>query len=421
MKIRTAEWNEPARRHESAAQYQRGWHFNPLPRPPLYNVAAMILIPIDTSVRLRRQPTANHLLIAANVVIFLFTHAVGGAFGAAIQDYWTLDAARPLLWQYVTYQFLHGDAAHLVGNMLFLWVFGNAVCDRMGGLPYLFFYLAGGVFAAIVFTLTADNPMVGASGAIAAVTTAFLVLYPKVDIHMLLWVFVIMQRFLLPSTVLIVLKIILWDNILSPALERGPMSNVAYSAHLGGYAFGFVVSALLLFSNALPRSAYDLAGVWNQWRRKARISDLDREGAVRRSAGGPVEWAPPSRAESLREEVRAFLENGDVESATQSYLALLREQPTAVLSKTDQLRLANYASAAGAYPVAVRLYHDFTQAYPTAAETPQVLLVLGVLYHRQLNDRATAERYLLAAIDRLPPGGDVLRAQEELAAVRTMP
>jgi membrane associated rhomboid family serine protease len=108
----------------------------------------MPLIPIGTEFRTRRPPVANWVLIGLNVVIFLFTDFLGGQAGAQLKAYYALDAARPALAQYLTYQFLHGDVWHLAGNMLFLWIFGNAVCDRMGGAGYVLFYLAGGVIAA---------------------------------------------------------------------------------------------------------------------------------------------------------------------------------------------------------------------------------------------------------------------------------
>src|SRR5262245_15796191 len=193
----------------------------------------MPLIPIGTDVRNRRVPVANIALVAINVLIFLFTDYLGGELGQDWKDRYTLDGARPLLYEYLTYQFLHGDFWHLTGNMLFLWIFGNAVCERMGNVPYLIFYLAGGVFAGVAYAQFADNPILGASGAIAAVTTAFLVLYPRVQITMLFWMFVVFT-FQIPAVVLIVFKIILWDNILAPSIARdqGHFSNVAHSAHL---------------------------------------------------------------------------------------------------------------------------------------------------------------------------------------------
>ncbi|MFQ5807401.1 MAG: rhomboid family intramembrane serine protease, partial [Phycisphaerae bacterium] len=204
-----------------------------------------MLIPIGTDIRLRKPPVGNWLLVALNVLVFLLVDKLHVRFA---EDFLPpLHAGLPTLHEYLSYQFRHGDFWHLAGNMLFLWVFGNAVCDRMGSLSYVVFYLAGGVFAGYVFAATNANPLVGASGAIAAVTTAFLVLFPRVHIRILLW-FLIVTTIQLPSMFFIVFKIILWDNVIAPSIDRGALvSNVGYSAHLGGYAFGLGI--VLVFVN----------------------------------------------------------------------------------------------------------------------------------------------------------------------------
>jgi len=74
------------------------------------------------------------------------------------------------IWQFITYQFMHGDWMHLVGNMLFLWVFGNAVEDRFGHVGYAAFYLIGGIAAGVGHVLDTNAPVIGASGSVAAVT-----------------------------------------------------------------------------------------------------------------------------------------------------------------------------------------------------------------------------------------------------------
>jgi membrane associated rhomboid family serine protease len=83
-----------------------------------------------------------------------------------------LTPIRPYLWQFVSYAFLHGSIMHIVGNMFFLYLFGNNVNDKLGGISYLCLYLGGSVFAGIGHTILHTNPVLGASGAVAAGTGA---------------------------------------------------------------------------------------------------------------------------------------------------------------------------------------------------------------------------------------------------------
>ena len=122
-----------------------------------------MFIPIRSDRPLRSTPYVNYALIAINVVVFGFT-----AREAEYSRAWEfmLWHERTELWQFITYQFLHADIWHIVGNMLFLWVFGNAVEDRLGKAGYLFFYLAMGVLAGLGHWLTSEAPVLGASGSV---------------------------------------------------------------------------------------------------------------------------------------------------------------------------------------------------------------------------------------------------------------
>ncbi len=379
----------------------------------------MLLIPLETDVKPRRPPVANWLLVAANVVIFFATSA--SPVWAVVERHFTLNAAVPTLSQYITYQFLHGDLAHLAGNMLFLWVFGNAVCDRMGGLGYLMFYLAGGVFAGVVFTHYNHNPLLGASGSIAAVTTAFLVLFPRTRITMLLWA-IIVTTFQLPAMVLIVVKIILWDNILAPWFDRGLLSNVAYSAHLGGYAFGFVVPLLLLAVGVLPRNQFDLLASGRRWQRRMgwepdsgpRGPIGSRLVRVEEMASRPLGRIELSPEERLREDVLDRLAEHDLAEAARLYLRLLEEDPRQVLPRPQQLELANYLTQSGRQAEAARAYELLLDAYPGAPDRPQVHLLLGLLYLRYLDEPLRAAGHLRAALEGLTLESQRVQAEAAL-------
>lgn len=380
----------------------------------------MPLIPIGTDVQLRRAPMGNWLLICANVGIFALVNVMGADWVAR----WLgpLDAAVPSLAGYFTYQFRHGDMAHLAGNMLFLWIFGHAVCDRLGSVNYVTFYLAGGVFAGVVFAAQSDNQLVGASGAIAAVTTAFLVLYPRSHVTLLVWLFFI-TWFQLPAMLVIVFKVILWDNILAPSLDRNAMmSNVAYSAHLGGYAFGFVVTLAMLAVRAVPRNQFDLLAIWSRRRRRGsggrgadeRGGEAGRRGPrqvwAEEMDSRPIESLQLTPVERLREDIMDRLSEHDQAEALRLHGQLLEIDPQQVLPRPQQLEIANLLAQSQRHAAAVAAYEAFLRAYPGAQDAPQVQLLVGLILNRYLRAYARAAAHLRAAIEGLS-----LEAQRKLA------
>jgi len=136
----------------------------------------------------------------------------------------------------LTSLFLHGSLAHLAFNMLFLWIFGNNLEDRWGRVRYLLFYLAAGIAATLAFVVTSPSsviPLIGASGAIAGVMGAYLVLFPKVRILGLVGIFP------LPLPAWVFLGFWFVSQFL------GGSDGVAYAAHVGGFLFGMGVGALV--------------------------------------------------------------------------------------------------------------------------------------------------------------------------------
>jgi membrane associated rhomboid family serine protease len=381
----------------------------------------MPLIPIGTEFRPRHAPVANYVLIGLNILVFLFTDYFGGVVGAQLKTFYALDAARPSIAQYVTYQFLHGDMWHLLGNMLFLWIFGNPVCDRMGAVGYVLFYLAGGIFAGVAFALTADSPLIGASGAIAAVTTAFLALFPRVHITMLWWFFFFFT-FQVPALLLIVFKIILWDTIVAPQLEGAPgAANVAYSAHMGGYLFGFAVALGLLAVRALPRNQFDLIALWDRWRRRSGLVGVGAGGplvarpiVVEEVESHPLETVPLTPVEQLREEIAAHLSAHDAAAAAAAYLRLMELDEHQVLARPQQVEIANYLAHIREYQPAAAAYEAYLTAYPGAADAPQVRLLLGLICSRYLHDYGRAVVHLRQAREALQADPQRALADEEL-------
>lgn len=152
-------------------------------------------------------------------------------------------------WTPLTSMFLHGGWLHLIGNMWFLHIFGNNVEDSMGRVRYFVFYILCGLCAAFSQALLNPSsavPMVGASGAIGGVMGAYVVLYPRVQIHMLIFLFVIVTRIVVPAYWMLGYWFLVqvFSGYGSIGADRG---GVAFAAHVGGFVAGAVL--VLLFRN----------------------------------------------------------------------------------------------------------------------------------------------------------------------------
>ena len=135
--------------------------------------------------------------------------------------------------------FLHGSWFHLIGNMWFLWLFGNNVEDSMGRMRYVLFYLLSGLGAAATQTLlspTSVVPMVGASGAISGVMGAYVILYPTVQVHMLVVLVVFITRIVVPAYLMLGYWFLL--QLLQGTATLGSSGGVAFWAHVGGFVAG---------------------------------------------------------------------------------------------------------------------------------------------------------------------------------------
>ncbi|GMU35188.1 MAG: rhomboid family intramembrane serine protease [Planctomycetia bacterium] len=371
---------------------------------------------------MRRAPQVNFGLIVANVLVYIVLDLLGSSPGASVLADWkrrgVLDPQNLSVYQFFTYQFLHGDFLHLLGNMLFLWVFGNSVNGKMGNIPYLFFYLACGVFAGLGFALLNTDPCLGASGSIAGVTTAFLVLFPRSHITVVYWLVWFIGTAQIQAMLLIVVKIILWDNIVSPRLSGGhDYVSVAYSAHVAGYLFGFVWCSFMLLIRAIPRDQYDIIALAKRYHQRhqyrAMMADPNKKaeavyGRVARpiSADGAPEMEVKLTPEQealmrRRSEIGELLDAHDYEKAADEYVSLVEKYPDQCLPRRQMMDVANQLMQVGRYPVAAAAYENYLKHYPTDAEVEQVKLVLGILYAKYLEQYEAAQNYLRESLTRL--------------------
>jgi membrane associated rhomboid family serine protease len=151
------------------------------------------------------------------------------------------------IWHIITSMFLHGSWLHLLGNMWFLWLFGNNVEDSMGRIRFLIFYLICGVAAAAAQVATNPDspvPMVGASGAISGVMGGYLLLYPNVRVYTLVPIFFFITSIALPAWVMLGYWLLI--QFVSGLLSSGDVGGVAFWAHIGGFVAGMVLVKLFV-------------------------------------------------------------------------------------------------------------------------------------------------------------------------------
>ncbi len=384
----------------------------------------MLIIPIRTDTQSSRRPGVNYALILANVLLYLVVDVFGGGSGVAPtglsiwKRQYMLDPQNLSVLQFFTYQFLHGDLMHLFGNMLFLWVFGNAVNAKMGNATYLLFYLASGVFAGVGFAIGGTSPCLGASGAIAGITTAFLVLFPRTHVTVVYWFVWFIGTAQIQALLLIVVKVILYDNIIAPSLAGGSeFVSVAYSAHIAGYVFGFAWCSLMLLVRGLPRDQYDIVAMAKRYYQRQQYRAMMADPNVRAQmahgrvarpvsavTGEVLEEAAPvpdSEVVRLRAEIAEQLETENYEGAAARYQELLVKDSTQWLPRRQMLDVANHLMRSTQYPEAAEAYEKFLKHYPADGEAQQVQLVLGILYAKYLGEYEKAQRCLNDSLTRL--------------------
>jgi len=210
-------------------------------------------LPLYDDNPVRRAPIVNHLLIGLCVGAFLWQlgqdqHRVLYRYGLIPAVLFGSAHLAPYLrvlpaWATVfTSMFVHGGWLHLIGNMLFLWIFGHNVEDELGHGRYLVLYLASGLAAALIQGLSDPGshvPMIGASGAIAGVLGAYAVLSPRANIHVFVWIVIFFRVVNVPAWALLGLWFAI--QLLSGVEQQRGAPGVAFWAHVGGFVVGMLL------------------------------------------------------------------------------------------------------------------------------------------------------------------------------------
>jgi membrane associated rhomboid family serine protease len=206
------------------------------------------MLPIgDDDTSRRTVPLVTYALIALNVLFFFVEQSGGDAFIGKWAFVPTRFLANPFgdSLTLFTSMFMHAGWVHLGGNMLYLWIFGDNVEDRFGHIKFTIFYLLCGLaatFAQLVFSLGSSVPYLGASGAIAGVLGAYILLFPQGKVRVLRGQQVIQVPALIVIGIWIVLQLFSGIGSIANTAQTG---GVAFMAHIGGFLAGFVLTFLL--------------------------------------------------------------------------------------------------------------------------------------------------------------------------------
>ncbi|HEY7117107.1 MAG TPA: rhomboid family intramembrane serine protease, partial [Tepidisphaeraceae bacterium] len=332
-------------------------------------------------------------------------------------------------------------SVHLLGNMLALYMFGNNVNDRLGPVGYLALYLAGAAFAATgCVLLPGSGPrVIGASGAVMAITGAYLVLFPRSHIT-LMYVLVLVNGVVEVPCMYLVSFFVALDL----AMNLAGSSGVAHTAHIWGALLGFGVCVGLLTLRLVPRDPFDFLALVRRWNRRrqyqslvaagydpfgapppaspqaasaardASSSSMREQRARERERERDLHDAKVERIKELRAQVHEAIAHHNLPHAAIVYKELKTLDPNQVLSRQAQLDVANQLTSQQFYPEAADAYEQFLGHYPNYKQIEHVELMLGLICARYLNRKARARELLTHAITRLHGERDLRMAQEEL-------
>lgn len=215
------------------------------------------MIPLKDRNPTRRVPIVNIVIIILNLAVFIYQISLGRGLEGFLYKFGvvpdaisnsinTVQLSPKVFFPLFSSMFLHGGWLHLGGNMLYLWVFGDNVEDKLGRGRYLMFYLLCGIAASIAHIIIDPHstiPTVGASGAISGVLGAYLLMFPKARVLTLIPIFVFLQFAELPALVVLGFWFVMqfFNGLISLGYETAGMGGVAWWAHIGGFVAGMVL------------------------------------------------------------------------------------------------------------------------------------------------------------------------------------
>ncbi len=379
-----------------------------------------MILPIGDSPNPEGTPAVTYALIAANIAIYLvmlplswtgvdpsdpqlaeYVHLVArqtgyrvsvqeilanvSAYDLVVYD-WGYRPTSPSIVDLFASMFMHGGLAHLAGNMLFLWIYGDNVEHRVGHARFLAYYVATGAAATLthaMFFPTSGLPLVGASGAISGVLGFYFLWFPRNRVHLML-LFPFLVRVTVSARTLLGLYVIV-ENVFPFVLARG-VGGVAYGAHIGGFAAGLLIAYVID-----RRSLGGLAG--------ARQTEPDEAATAHRST------------------IRKAIEADRFADAAREYFSVPVASSRQVLNPMESIELGNWLLQNEHPRGALVVFRRHLRDYPTGPATADAHLGAGLVQLHHLNQPTAAFQHFLEALDHSPSPAIEAAARQGLAAI----
>ena len=380
-------------------------------------------MPIFTTfrkVRIRNFPLATYSLIAFNVLVYV---AITRGDPSSILARFGLTPSQPTLQTMFASSFLHRDFAHLLGNLLFLWLFGRKVEQAMGAVEFLLLYVGGGFAASVMHVVIASaffppewtkQPPVGASGPIAAVLGVFVIRFSRHKFHI--------GRAAIPALPLLFGWLLAQIALGVLGLSRASLHlfgtdlqlrDVGYWAHVGGFIFGMAVAQVTRMA-VEGEKEYLRDDAQNSLRRGTLLDVVGKyEALLGYDPTDPFAHAELGRSWALlndREEAVAYytrsaqlyLKKGLGDEALTRHDEMLRFWSDSAFDPETQYRLACYLEEVGQYDRAVEILGRVFALYPNSAEAEMAMLKTGQIQFNKLNKPGLAAAILAKFVDRYP-------------------
>lgn len=348
-----------------------------------------MLFPYATTNILYKRPIVTELLVIVNILVYIL--CVGSGDYKWIIETFGFTAGSPSAGDMITSMFIHAGFFHLIGNMLYLYLCGSAVEEKMGRVRYILFYLASGIIANLIFylmtgTTTPNQPLVGASGAVAGVLGAYFILYPFSDFKVFYWLF-----FFYSGTIEIAAFFFIGAWILFQVWEIVKIyfldivaSNIAYWAHIGGFFFGSVLATV--FYGFEGQKKINTGGLG----RKAKNMNL-------------------SDVEVFKKSLEKLIFQKKYNEAERLYLKNIKKFPELILDPGPQFDLAKMLDDRGLESPALEAYEKLINKYPDAPVSKRAYLFIGKLAFNYPEKHTWALKLLYDFLESKP----VLFEQEE--------